>query len=192
MDEVGKSTKDFLTRVLDWLGRLFRFGGVAPVRSSSIMLYPLLALLIAGLAYLAAFVILRRNRDTSKKKTPRKTKSSVLDPELEDSRDSDEWLVAARELANMGDYLQALRAAFVATLLRLDAAGFIKYEPSMTNGEYLRATRKLPSFFSRFQSIVRSFDAGWYGHMNVSEAEFNEALEGYRQADELAVQSSRS
>src|SRR5262249_22134445 len=152
-------------------------------RSSSIMLYPLMALLIAGLAYLAAYVILRRGKDGGSKKASRKSKSTLLDLEREDSRDSDEWLDAARTLAAKRDFLPALRAVFVATLLRLDAAGLVVYEQSKTNGEYLRATRKAPDFYGCFQNIVRSFDVGWYGDAAISEAEFVEAMEGYRRAD---------
>src|SRR5262249_41234945 len=157
-----KSTTNFLSRLFEWLGKLFRFGGGSSTKSSSILLYPLLAVLIAGLAYIAAYVIMRRSKGADGKKNPRKSKSSILDLEVEDSRDADEWLQAARSLASKRDYMLALRAIFVATLLRLDAAGMVNYEPSKTNGEYLRATRKAPDFYSRFQNIVRSFDAGWY------------------------------
>jgi hypothetical protein len=186
IESLGKRVFDWLARLAEWLDRLFRFGAPGSAGTASNFLRPLVIVLIAGLVFMLVYAIAKRKPVTTRKTS---RKAGVIDYDtLEgiDSRNSDEWLSAAQQLSKNGDYRKALRAIFVATLIRLDAAGIVTYEQFRTNGEYLRATRKHASFFSQFNIMVNAFDAGWYGNMPVSESVYRQGLESYNQADTLA------
>jgi hypothetical protein len=187
MEQLGKQITDGLAKVVEWLQKLFHFGSPYRIGGGSFLLWPLIAVLVAVLAYIAAYAISRRSARDSKRNGRKSAGVDLSDLESSDSRDSNEWLDAAARLAASSDYVKALRAVFVATLLRLDAAGIVAYEQFKTNGEYLRATRKVPGFYARFRTIVSAFDAGWYGGLPVSEAAYREGLEAYREADKMVA-----
>lgn len=83
----------------------------------------------------------------------------------------------AQRHINAGDYRSAVRQLYLATLLLLDQHGRIKYDPTLTNREYLRQTRNDARTTAALQPIVETFDRTWYGFEPISKQDFEE----YRQ-----------
>jgi hypothetical protein len=94
------------------------------------------------------------------------------------------YLDEAAQLAERGEARAALRALYLATLVNLDRAHLIDFEPAKTNWQYLRGLppgelRKL------FAAFTRIFDHKWYGHEPATP-------EDYRRSRALAERIERA
>ena len=78
----------------------------------------------------------------------------------------------AQQFVNQGDYRNAVRQLYLATLLLLDQRGKIKYDPTLTNREYLQQTANDPQTTAALVPIVETFDRTWYGFENITREEF--------------------
>jgi hypothetical protein len=153
---------------LDWLGdRLRPIGDFFDRLLSS---WPGRLALIAGLIALVAVVTTAIARRRGRGVSPgggrgrRRIGEESLDPgQLE--RDAD---AAERR----GDLDLALRLRFRAGLLRLDAAGAIRFRPSLTSGEVRRRLR-LPTF----DDLALTFDEVAYGGRRASAGDVGTARE---------------
>ncbi len=85
-------------------------------------------------------------------------------------------LAQARQFANAGDYREAVRELYLATLLMLDERGLLRYDRSLTNREYLDAVAGEPAVRAALEPIVNTFDRTWYGFQAMRREEF----ENYR------------
>lgn len=86
--------------------------------------------------------------------------------------------------ARAGEYRQALRFLFLATLLALQERGLIELRPGVTNREYLRALHAVGDGGPRgaLHALIDLFDASWYGHIAIGAHE-------YERAQRLAAQA---
>lgn len=102
----------------------------------------------------------------------------ALPPPLtqDDARTPAEAFDNAERLSNAGDYRSAVRQLYLATLLLLDERGRIKYDPTLTNREYLHQAAKDTRTHAALQPIVETFDRTWYGFETISRQDF----ESYR------------
>jgi hypothetical protein len=73
--------------------------------------------------------------------------------------------------AARGDLRAALRALYLATLASLDRGRLIEFDPSKTNGQYIRA---MPRGRARqlFADFTFIFDRTWYGHEPASADDY--------------------
>ena len=73
--------------------------------------------------------------------------------------------------AARGDLRAALRALYLATLASLDRGRLIEFDPSKTNGQYIRA---MPRGRARqlFADFTFVFDRTWYGHEPASADDY--------------------
>ncbi|MBI5302180.1 MAG: DUF4129 domain-containing protein [Chloroflexi bacterium] len=85
-----------------------------------------------------------------------------------------EALARAQNFVAGGDYRSAMRLLYLAALLSLDERGALKYDPSWTNREHLRALAPHPMLAAALAPIVETFDRVWYGFANVTPDEFAE------------------
>jgi hypothetical protein len=73
----------------------------------------------------------------------------------------------AEELARAGDFRAAVRALYLAVLSRLHHQHLLSYEPTRTNGEYVRQVRLAegapPDLHVPFEHLTTLFEARWYG-----------------------------
>lgn len=83
----------------------------------------------------------------------------------------------AQKFITAGDYRNAVRQLYLATLLILDQRGKIKYDPTLTNRQVLRQASNDPRTAAALQPIVETFDRVWYGFEPLSQSEFD----AYRQ-----------
>ncbi len=94
----------------------------------------------------------------------RKKTKALLD-EDEPERTLDEWLQQADMLAREGKYREAVRALYLACLLKFDEAHVARFDRSETNWEHLariQASPKRPAEVD-FSSPTKAFDQIWYG-----------------------------
>jgi hypothetical protein len=78
----------------------------------------------------------------------------------------------AQQYVSAGNYRDAVRQLYLATLLRLDERGRLRYDHSLTNREFLREAVIEPAVVAALQPIVETFDRTWYGYEPISPAEF--------------------
>ncbi|HMA35632.1 MAG TPA: DUF4129 domain-containing protein [Chloroflexia bacterium] len=69
--------------------------------------------------------------------------------------------LAALTAASALDYRKAVRYRYLATLLALDEAGHMRFDPALTNGEYLR---QAPAGMREpLRPLIQRFERFWYG-----------------------------
>ncbi|MCL5283301.1 MAG: DUF4129 domain-containing protein [Armatimonadetes bacterium] len=98
-----------------------------------------------------------------------------------DIRDSILWYQRAAGFADQQNYREAFRYTFNAVLLRLDQYDMIRYDPSRSNGEYIREINRNERLYGRFASLVRRFDRCWYGNHPATESDYRNAVELYEE-----------
>ncbi len=116
----------------------------------------------------AIFLVLTRRRDDASVATQAVTKDAIPDPR---DRSPDDWLGDAASLAAQQRWGEALRALYLATLVALDRRAWIRFEPSLTNWQYLR---QMPSGLTRedFRTLTRTFDVKVYGEEPAAESDY--------------------
>jgi len=139
----------------------------------------ILAVLAAGMAALLVYGIRKISFGAINAKKRKPTVAEHLDPAEAATSDPNEWLEAARRYAVAGDFRKAYRAVFISILVSLDRRGFVHYDKSRTNGEYIRSLRGKSEAFDYFRPLARDFDARWYGHTTIYETDYATLLEAH-------------
>jgi hypothetical protein len=82
----------------------------------------------------------------------------------------------AEELAGKRSYRLAIRALYLAALLRLDERGVLSFERALTNREVLKNAGKhgSASLVERLAPLVERFDRNWYGAVVCTEDDYRE------------------
>lgn len=96
--------------------------------------------------------------------TAKRAKSGLLD-ELEEIKTEDEYLAEADAMIAEGRYREAIRALYLACLLKIDVARITRFDRSETNWEHLRrieSSLTRPADFT-FREQTKTFDRVWYG-----------------------------
>lgn len=75
---------------------------------------------------------------------------------------ADEVRARAWALAAAGQYRAAVHDLYLATLLHLDERGLLRYWPSLTNREHLRAGNVVAELAPTLAPLVESYDRLWY------------------------------
>jgi hypothetical protein len=87
----------------------------------------------------------------------------------------------AEQLARAGRHREAVRALYLAVLSHLHARRLLRYEPTRTNGEYVRQVRLAaaapPALAEPFEQLTRCFEAVWYGGGPAAADDFEACLE---------------
>lgn len=94
-------------------------------------------------------------------------KASALMEEDEPERTLDEWLAQADALIAEGKFREAVRALYLACLLRFDQERVARFRRGETNWEHLariEASPLLPQDLD-FRTPTQLFDRVWYGHI---------------------------
>jgi hypothetical protein len=86
----------------------------------------------------------------------------------------------AQELGSAGSIRQAVRYLYLSTLLTLDEKGWLRYDRSQTNREYLRSLEERPQLQANLGEVIDVFDRVWYGLQPLEETDF------HRYADRVA------
>ena len=86
-----------------------------------------------------------------------------------------------------GDFREATRFTFLATLLTLDEAGHLRVDDATGNRDVLRQARTVPRLSERLAPVVRDFEMIWFGHLAVSREEY----ELYRRLNDHVLEATR-
>lgn len=127
----------------------------------------LLAAVIVGAAIPLLLLLTRRLQRRARKK-----RGGLLEDEPE--RTKDEYLALADGLAAKGEYREAIRMLYLATLKRFDEARVARFDRGETNWEHLyriEASPKLPTGLD-FRPATKAFDLHWYGQRPAGPEEY--------------------
>ncbi len=160
------------------LGQFFsRFGDL---RSDSPFFYWLIIaiLVAAGLAIIGYLLWSTLSRLEERGATPRP--AAVQGAVNARARTAGEWEDEARRAAAAGRFREAAVALYQALLLRLEAAGAVRYDPAKTPGDYRREARRdakaagtLAAFLRGFEPVVfggRTLDGEGYEQLRAAAA----------------------
>jgi len=90
---------------------------------------------------------------------------------------SEQAVVLAQEKSLVGNRRLAIRYLYLSALLFLEEHGYLSYNRSLTNQEYVRSIAHLPHLATPLQRIVNVFDRVWYGFQIPSEKEYRDYLD---------------
>lgn len=96
-----------------------------------------------------------------------------------------QWLARSQTLAAQGNYREACRALYYATIQRLDQTGLITNHPSRTDGEYLNLVQSLPSS-DAFQCLFHTHEQLHFSQAAVSADTFSRCQAAYQAIAQLA------
>jgi Domain of unknown function (DUF4129) len=173
--------------ILEWIAGVWArigewFDRFGDLRESSPVVYWLVlgSLVAVGLAIIGFFIYSTFARLSEREPAPRVARgpAGAIDAR---ARTVGEWEEEARRAAAAGRFREAAVALYHALLLRLEAAGVVRYDPSKTPGDYRREARKSPqaagaltSFLRGFEPVVfggRALDAGGYERLRGAAGE---------------------
>lgn len=101
---------------------------------------------------------------------------AVADPELT----ATVWLERSRRAQRQGNYRDACRALYMASLQHLHAKDLIRQQSSRTDGEYLQLLQTLPNP-SPYQVLIHTHERLCFSPAEVSAAEFEQCQQAYRE-----------
>lgn len=153
-----------LSRLLRLLPHPASLGPPSVNRVEIVIMAVIFLVLVAGAAVLIARATIARTAATAA--MPGSEEDAVT-PDL------------ARDLAQRneraGNYREAVRYLFLATLLGLRDAGLLQLRPGDTNREYLRSLAQSlqePARHQALADLVDEFDYVWYGHRPVTAQDY--------------------
>ncbi|MCB8965346.1 MAG: DUF4129 domain-containing protein [Ardenticatenaceae bacterium] len=134
-------------------------------RALLIIIIVAIAVVLIGVALFFLF------SDSKKQSASKKPRS------LEEVETADEALDLAGQLANAGQYREAVRHLFLAALLTLAENRAITLDQSLTNHELLIEARRHPALAHALQPVVYTFDRVWYGYQPLTPADYETAVQ---------------
>jgi len=147
----------------------------------SIVGFVLIALALAGLAFVLARLVLAF--------LPRFTGrdgSLGVATSLDQVRSHDDWLALAREASARGDYRRAIGAIFAAALALLDDRALVAFDAARTPGEYRRLVRRARDDASEpFDALADRFVRATYAEAAPERTDFDDAERALAALDPL-------
>jgi len=78
----------------------------------------------------------------------------------------------AARLAETGEYREAIRFSFVASIVELARQNVLTIEPARTNRDYLRARRRREDLLPALTRLTAIFEEFWYGQKDASRDDY--------------------
>jgi Domain of unknown function (DUF4129) len=157
LDGLGRAVRRVLAAIGEWLG------GFAGLHSENPVIFWMVigALILVGVAIVAYFIRSTLARLDEHAAAPRvRPAGDGVDAR---ARTAGEWEEEARRAAAAGRYREAAVALYQALLLRLEAAGALRYDPAKTPGDYRRETRRAPQAAGALTAFLRGFEPVVFG-----------------------------
>ena len=95
----------------------------------------------------------------------------------------------AQQLAQAGNYREAVRHLYLAALLGLDESGLIRYDRTLTNREVLAQTQSEAAVQSHLRPVVETFDQVWYGIHEPDQSSYSSYVREIDQLEEIVKQN---
>jgi hypothetical protein len=157
-DGIGRALRRLMARIGEW------FDSFGALRSDSPILYWLVmgTLIAIGVAIIAYFIVntLSRLDGRGTRAAARRGPGAGIDAR---ARTAAEWEEEARRAAAAGRFRDASVALYQALLLRLEAAGVVRYDPAKTPGDYRREARRDPRASGALTQFLRGFEPAVFG-----------------------------
>lgn len=168
----ANAQQSFVTQFLDWLSRMFdrmfqNVGG-GPVSGVSANLISWLMVVVSFLLIIGTIVYLFS--DIRRTLTRDAQLAAADNPDA--SLTANDALQQATTLAHGGDYRTAMRYLYLSSLLWLDERALLRYDPALTNREYLASLAHHPELHAHLMPIVETFDHVWYGSVPLDADSF--------------------
>jgi hypothetical protein len=176
----------FRQRLAAWVGRMLMklFGGIGrhPIGGAILFWF----IVVAGVGAIALWIFrFLANRDRMDSLPP--------SPSVHASRTWQEWIRAAREAAQRGDFREAVHSAYWAGIVRLEDAGVVPRDRTKTPREYLRLVTdpfpgelaSHPSHREPLRALTSRLERTWYANRGAGPDDFRESL---RQLEALGCQ----
>ena len=93
-------------------------------------------------------------------------------PFVPSARNWRSWLAEAHEKAAVGEWREAIRLGFWATVSRLESDGAWRPDKARTPREYLNAIPAVSEARSPFAAVTKTFETAWYGGRPASAGDF--------------------
>jgi hypothetical protein len=159
-------------RISDWLRELFKPQQRAPVldvptgQGGQIASLVLAGLLLVGCGIAIALLIRYRPRQAVVDAVLIDAMSQESGPQGESalSRAPEGWAQLADQLAARGQYREAIRGLYLASLSQLHKDGALDYDPSLTNWDHVRRYKGPDEHRPPFRELTVRFDYAFYGH----------------------------
>jgi hypothetical protein len=149
-----------------WL--LERIGALAGLRlTHPVIFWPVVGWMVVALLALLGHLVwstVQATRRSDETATPGKLAARAR------PRGFAEWEAEAARLAAEGHLREAAAALYQALLLRLDAGGAVRFDPSKTPGDYRREARPHPQAARTLGSFLRLFEPVAFGGREVDGA----------------------
>lgn len=190
---IKQAIHDILTAIQNFLQNLFPGSSSSTGNSLSSEMIDIL-FIVFGLCLLGILLFIFI-RFLKKRLLKRDELEIQQDEQFQRITDPQEAVQTAEELAKKGNYRDAIRYILLSSLLNLDKAGYLIYDPSLTNREYLPTIQLNSVIFPHMQTIVQIFDDTWYGHYPATEEKYLRCVQGMeeikkasqRKASELSM-----
>lgn len=172
-------------RIAEWLDRLFpglkrnpRSDGWFPEWVFRVAFW-IIAVLLIGWVSWQLYILLRPYIDPywlSRSGKP----DNFEQPIESETLTASQWWQRSRTLAQQGNYREACRALYLATLQTLDDQGLIPGQFSRTDGEYWQLLQTLPN--SRpYQILFQTHERLCFSDREISQQTFNDCEQAYRE-----------
>lgn len=157
LDGFREWRRQMFARLGEWLGRL------GDLRSDNPIVYWLMigVLVAAGVSIIAYLLWNTLSRLEERGAAPRP--AAVPGAVNARARTAGEWEEEARRAASAGRFREAAVALYQALLLRLEAAGAVRYDPAKTPGDYRREARRDPRAAGALTAFLRGFEPVVFG-----------------------------
>ena len=157
-DNLRRSAEEFLKRIQS---KSSDPSGSLPTAGLNFLTPLIFVLLGAGLVTFLVYFLWKFKFSKN-----RVSKSGALLSDDEPDLSADEWLEKSRELERDGQFREAVRCLYLASLIRLEEGQFLRFVRSETNWEHLRRFEKSPAKPASvdLRTVTLEFDRVWYGH----------------------------
>jgi hypothetical protein len=98
-------------------------------------------------------------------------------------------LTEGRKFVEEGDYREAVRHLFLATLLTLDEKGLLRYDTTQTNYELLAQERLRPSLVPALAPVVGAYERVWYGLQPLPTTEYDLLVKRIREISDWRLEA---
>jgi hypothetical protein len=158
LDPVQELLRRIMARIGDW------FGSFGDLRGENPVVYWLVmgTLIVVGAAIVAHFIrsTLASLDGPGPARAAPPAPGAVVDAR---ARTAGEWEDEARRAAAAGRFRDAAVALYQALLLRMEAAGALRYDPAKTPGDYRREARRDPRAAGALTAFLRGFEPVVFG-----------------------------
>lgn len=176
-------------RLAEWFARAleFIFGWLPETGAGASLPYLIARVVLWGALGLAAaaalFLLVRmaiRLAGTARRQPP-------AEPEARAVKPHSAWLADAEAALEARDYRAAVRALYMAALMRLDDAGHLSYDDAHTDGRFVRALRGKgrSDLAQALAALSQLFAAVWYGLAPVGPQECAAARERWNELEAM-------